>query len=188
LVIKDIWRLHADDNIQVPDLGLLSVNGHAMPNHFDVLHPLKVKTHTIRSVLNYVRYLSNEHGHTQSQQGFRPPDTAFHGRITEPARRRVSSMMGCPDPLAHIWCAALDVLTPCTNWMRVHVCLYGTTPTTRAATAAQERIASPTELSDVLTDVSFSVPVMQVGGGWESIVVEGEDAGVVGRIVRASQQ
>src|ERR1700761_5437786 len=35
------------------------------------------------------------------------------------------------------------------NWRKVHAYLYGTTPMTRATSAAQGRIASTTELSDV---------------------------------------
>ena len=61
----------------------------------------------IRLFLNYLRSLSNDHGHTQPQQGFRPPDIAFHQRITEAARFLEARL---PDPLARIRHVAFDIV------------------------------------------------------------------------------
>ncbi len=56
-----------------PRPGLLNVNGHTEPSSgSDVLRALKVTTHAILAVWNYLLSLPNEHGYTQPRQHFRP--------------------------------------------------------------------------------------------------------------------
>lgn len=91
-----------------PDLGLLRVNGHATPNHFDVFRALKVTTHAIRFLLNYL--------HPFSKSMAIPSPNRVSARWTspftsKPQKLRVSSREGCPDPLVRIRRAALDVLS-----------------------------------------------------------------------------
>ena len=72
-----------------------------------MLRALKMTTHAIRSVLNYLLFFPNEHGHTQPRQGF----SSVSLSTSEPQKRRVSSGEGRTDPLVHIRHPALDVLT-----------------------------------------------------------------------------
>ena len=158
--------------MQLPDPGLLSANGHATPNSFDVLCALKVTTHAIRSVRNYLLSLPDEHGHTQPRQGFRPTSLS----TSEPQKRRVSSGTDRPDPLARIRRAALDVLTLLRELEEsARVPLSDDAYDAGSDRSSQGRVASPTELSDVQTDASFSVSVMRVGGRRESILVWDEE-------------
>ncbi|KAF8260485.1 hypothetical protein EI94DRAFT_1811598 [Lactarius quietus] len=171
-IVERVWRLRADDDTQLPDPDLLSVNGHGTPNSFDVLRALKVTTHAIRSVRNYLLSLPDEHGHTQPRQGFRPTSLS----TSEPQKRRVSSGSDRPDPLARIRRAALDVLTLLRELEEsARVPLSDDAYDAGSDQSSQGRVASPTELSDVQTDASFSVSVMQVGGRRESILVWDEE-------------
>jgi hypothetical protein len=172
-VVEEVWRLRADDDMQLPDPGLLSVNGHATPGSgFDVLRALKVTTHAIRSVRNYLLSLPDEHGQTQPRQGFRPTSLS----TSEPQKRRVSSGTDRPDPLARIRRAALDVLTLLRELEEsARVPLSDDAYDVGSDRSSQGRVASPTELSDVQTDASFSVSVMRVGGRRESILVWDEE-------------
>ena len=92
-----------------PRPGLLNVNGHTEPSSgSDVLRALKVTTHAILAVWNYLLSLPNEHGYTQPRQRFRPTLLS----TSEPQKkRRISSGTDRSGPLAHIRRAALDVLT-----------------------------------------------------------------------------
>lgn len=172
-VVEDVWRLRADDDAQPPDPGLLSANGYAAPSSgFDVLRALKVTTHAIRSVRNYLLSLPDEHGHTQPRQGFRPTSLS----TSEPQKRRVSSGTDRTDPLARIRRAALDVLTLLRELEEsARVPLSDEAYDAGSDRSSQSRVASPTELSDVPTDASFSVSVMRVGGRRESILVWDEE-------------
>ncbi len=106
-LFEDIWGLRTDRDAQPPDPGLLSVNEHTAPSSgFDVLHALKTTTHAIRSVLNYLLFFPNEHGHTQPRQGF--PSVSLS--TSEPQKRRVSSGKDHTDPLVRVRHPALDVL------------------------------------------------------------------------------
>ncbi|KAH9164870.1 hypothetical protein EDB89DRAFT_2233714 [Lactarius sanguifluus] len=172
-VVEQVWRLRADDDARPPDPGLLSVNGHAAPiSGFDVLRALKVTTHAIRSVRNYLLSLPDEHGHTQPRQGFRPTSLS----TSEPQKRRVFSGTDRTDPLARIRRAALDVLTLLRELEEsARVPLSDDAYDVGSDHSSLGRVASPTELSDVPTDASFSVSVMQVGGRRESILVWDEE-------------
>ncbi|KAI9439284.1 hypothetical protein H4582DRAFT_1948160 [Lactarius indigo] len=172
-VVEQVWRLRADDDARPPDPGLLSVNGHTAPSSgFDVLRALKVTTHAIRSVRNYLLSLPDEHGHTQPRQGFRPTSLS----TSEPQKRRVFSGTDRTDPLARIRRAALDVLTLLRELEEsARVPLSDDAYDAGSDHSSQGRVASPTELSDVPTDASFSVSVMQVGGRRESILVWDEE-------------
>ncbi|KAI0262095.1 hypothetical protein BC834DRAFT_1043661 [Gloeopeniophorella convolvens] len=134
---------------------------------------MRVTTHVIRSVRNYILSLPDEHGSTQPQQGFRPTSLS----TSEPQKRRVSSGTDRADPLARIRRAALDVL----------IVLRELEESARVPLSddaydagsddhsAHSRVASPSELSDVPTEASFSVSIMQVGGRRESILVWDEE-------------
>jgi hypothetical protein len=175
-VVEDVWRLRADGNAQAPDPSLLSV--HAYPGGglggFDVLRALKVTTHAIRSVRNYLLSLPDEYGISRSQhrQGFRPASLS----TSEPQKRRVSSSPGRTDPLARIRRAALDVLTILRELEEsARVPLLDDAYDAGSDRSSQSRVASPAELSDVPTDASFSVSIMRVGGRRESILVWDEE-------------
>ncbi|KAH9051603.1 hypothetical protein EDB83DRAFT_2542998 [Lactarius deliciosus] len=160
-VVEQVWRLHADDDARPP-----------RPGGFDVLRALKVTTHAIRSVRNYLLSLPDEHGHTQPRQGFRPTSLS----TSEPQKRRVFSGTDLTDPLARIRRAALDVLTLLRELEEsARVPLSDDAYDVCSDHSSQGRVASPTELSDVPTDASFSVSVMQVGGRRESILVWDEE-------------
>ncbi len=129
-------------------------------------------THAIRSVRNYLLSLPDEHGHTQPRQGFRPTSLS----TSEPQKRRVFSGTDRTDPLARIRRAALDVLTLLRELEEsARVPLSDDAYDMGSDHSSQGRVASPTELSDVPTDASFSVSVMQVGGRRESILVWDEE-------------
>jgi hypothetical protein len=175
--VEDVWRLRADDNAQAPDPSLLSA--HPYPANgggggFDILRALKVTTHAIRSVRNYLLSLPDEHGGTRSQsrQSFRPASLS----TSEPQKRRVSSGTARTDPLARIRRAALDLLTVLRDLEeRARIPLSDDAYDAGSDRSSQSRVASPTELSDVPTDASFSVSVMHVGGRRESILVWDEE-------------
>ena len=129
-------------------------------------------TQAIRSVRNYLLSLPDEHGHTQPRQGFRPTSLS----TSEPQKRRVSSGTDRPDPLARIRRAALDVLTLLHELEEcARVPLSDDAYDDGSDRSSQGRVASPTELSDVQTDASFSVSVMHVPGRRESILVWDEE-------------
>ncbi len=139
-----------------------------------MLRALKVTTHAIRSVRNYLLSLPDEQGHSRSQprQTFRPASLS----TSEPQKRRVSSDAGRTDPLARIRRAALDVLTVLREFEEsARVPLSDDAYDVGSDRSSQSRVASPTELSDVPTDASFSVSVMRVGGRRESILVWDEE-------------
>ena len=144
----------------------------AQGSGFDVLRALKVTTHAIRSVRNYLLSLPDEHGQTQPRQGFRPTSLS----TSEPQKRRVASGTDRTDPLARIRRAALDVLTLLRELEEsARVPLSDDAYDAGSDRSSQGRVASPTEMSEVQTDASFSVSVMQVGGRRESILVWDEE-------------
>ena len=53
-VVEKVWRLRTDDTAQTPDPSLLSAHPPGSVAGFDVLRALKVTTHAIRSVRNYL--------------------------------------------------------------------------------------------------------------------------------------
>lgn len=174
-VVEEVWRLRTDDNAQSPDPNLLSAHGHpGSAGGFDVLRTLKVTTHAIRSVRNYLLSLPDEYGVSRSQhrQTFRPASLS----ASEPQKRRVSSGTDRTDPLARIRRAALDVLTVLRELEEsARVPLSDDAYDAGSDRSSQSRVASPAELSDVPTDASFSVSVMRVGGRRESILVWDEE-------------
>lgn len=177
-VVEDVWRLRTDGSGQAPDPSLLSVHTHPGSRgggtNFDVLRALKVTTHAIRSVRNYLLSLPDEYGVSRSQprQSFRPASLS----TSEPQKRRVSSGAGRTDPLARIRRAALDVLTVLRELEEsARIPLLDDAYDAGSDRSSQSRVASPAELSDVPTDASFSVSVMRVGGRRESILVWDEE-------------
>jgi hypothetical protein len=166
-----------DDNAQTPDPSLLSPHMHPTRSGggggFGVLRALTVTTHAIRSVRNYLLSLPDEQGiRTQPRQSFRPASLS----TSEPQKRRVSPHPGRSDPLARIRRAALEVLTVLRELEeRARVPLSDDAYDAGSDRSSHSRIASPTELSDVPTDASFSVSVMRVGGRRESILVWDEE-------------
>jgi hypothetical protein len=179
-VVEDVWRLRADDSARAPNPSLLSPHALAASasggGGFDVLRALKVTTHAVRSVRNYLLSLPDEQGISRSQprQGFRPASLS----TSEPQKRRVSSGSGPgrADPLARIRRAALDVLTVLRELEEsARVPLSDGAYDAGSDRSSHSRVASPTELSDVQTDASFSVSVMRVGGRRESILVWDEE-------------
>ena len=113
-VVEVVLKLRADHDAKAPDPSQLTVHGHSPSGGgagggFDVSHALKVKTHAIRSVRNYLLSLPDELGISRSQprQTFRPASLS----TSEPQKRRVSSDAARTDPRARIRRAALDVLT-----------------------------------------------------------------------------
>jgi hypothetical protein len=132
---------------------------------------LKVTTHAIRSVRNYLLSLPDEYGVSRSQprQTFRPASLS----TSEPQKRRVSSGADRTDPLARIRRAALDVLTVLRELEEsARVPLSDDAYDACSDRSSQSRVAL---LSDVPTDSSFSVSVMRVGGRRESILVWDEE-------------
>ncbi|KAI0300646.1 hypothetical protein B0F90DRAFT_1936770 [Multifurca ochricompacta] len=171
-VVESAWRLRADDSARPQDPGLLSAHAHPGNSGFDVLRALKVTTHAIRAVRNYLLSIPDEHGSTQPRQSFRPTSLS----TSEPQKRRVSSGTDSTDPLARIRRAALDVLTVLRELEEnARVPLSDDAYDAASDLSSQSRVASPTELSDVPTDGSFSVSVVQVGGRRESILVWDEE-------------
>lgn len=177
-VVEDLWRLRTDGSAQAPDPSLLSVHTHPGSRgggtNFDVLRALKVTTHAIRSVRNYLLSLPDEYGVSRSQprQSFRPASLS----ASEPQKRRVSSGAGRTDPLARIRRAALDVLTVLRELEEsARIPLLDDAYDASSDRSSQSRVASPAELSDGPTDASFSVSVMRVGGRRESILVWDEE-------------
>ena len=176
-VVEDVWRLRTDDSTHAPDPSLLSAHAHPGSGgggNFDVLRALKVTTHAIRSVRNYLLSLPDEHGVSRSQprQSFRPASLS----TSEPQKRRVSSGAGRTDPLARIRRAALDVLTVLRELEEsARIPLSDDAYDASSDRSSQSRVASPAEMSDVPTDASFSVSVMRVGGRRESILVWDEE-------------
>jgi hypothetical protein len=174
-VVEEVWRLRTDDNTQMPDPSLLSAHAHpATVGALDVLRALKVTTHAIRSVRNYLLSLPEEYGVRRSRprQSFRPASLS----TSEPQKRRVSSGTDRTDPLARIRRAALDVLTVLRELEEsARVPLSDDAYDAGSDRSLQSRVASPAELSDVPTDASFSVSVMRVGGRRESILVWDEE-------------
>jgi len=139
-----------------------------------VLRALKVTTHAIRSVRNYLLSLPDEHGVRRSQprQSFRPASLS----TSELQKRRASAESGRADPLARIRRAALDVLTVLRELEEsARVPLSDDAYDAASDHITHSRGASPAELSDGPTDVSFSVSVMRVGGWRESILVWDEE-------------
>jgi hypothetical protein len=136
-----------------------------------VLRALKVTTHAIRSVRNYLLSLPDEHGQTQPRQGFRPTSLS----TSEPQKRRVASGTDRTDPLARIRRAALDVLTLLRELEESARVPLSDDAYDVGSDRSSQRVASPTELSDGPTDASFSVSVMRVGGRRESILVWDEE-------------
>lgn len=182
-VVEGVWRLRADVSTRGPDPSLLSPP-HAHPasggdGGFDVLRALKMTTHAIRSVRNYLLSLPDEHGGSrlQPRQSFRPASLS----TSEPQKRRVSSGGAShTDPLARIRRAALDVLTVLRELEEsARVPLSDDAYDAGSDRSSLSRVASPAELSDVPSDVptdaSFSVSVMRVGGRRESILVWDEE-------------
>ena len=174
-VVENLWRLRTDDHTQAPDPSLLSAHAHSgnVGGNFDVLRALKVTTHAIRSVRNYLLSLPDEYGVSRSQprQSFRPSSLS----TSEPQKRRVSSGTDT-DPLARIRRAALDVLTVLRELEEsARIPLSDDAYDASSDLSSQSRVASPAELSDVPTDASFSVSVMRVGGRRESILVWDEE-------------
>jgi hypothetical protein len=177
-VVEDVWRLRTYDNEQAPDPSLLSPHTRRASasggGGFDVLRALKVTTHAIRSVRNYLLSLPDEQGISRSQprQSFRPSSLS----TSEPQKRRVSSDSRRADPLARIRRAALDVLTVLRELEEcARVPLSDGAYDAGSDHSPHSRVASPTELSDVQTDASFTVSVMRVGGRRESILVWDEE-------------
>jgi len=174
-VVEEVWRLRTDDTAQTPDPTLLSAHPHpGGTGGFDVLRALKVTTHAIRSVRNYLLSLPDEYGVSRSQprQTFRPASLS----TSEPQKRRVSSGTDRTDPLARIRRAALDVLTVLRELEEsARIPLSDDAYDAGSDRSFQSRVASPAELSDVPTDASFSVSVMRVGGRRESILVWDEE-------------
>ena len=138
-IVEEVWRLRTDESLQTPDPSLLSAHAHpATVGAFDVLRALKVTTHAIRSVRNYLLSLPDEYGVSRSQHrqtSFWPVSLS----TSEPQKRRVSSRTDRTDPLVRICHTALDVLTV------LH--------------ELKESVRVP--LSDVPTDSSFSALVMR---------------------------
>ncbi|KAH9987965.1 hypothetical protein BJV77DRAFT_1136506 [Russula vinacea] len=170
-VVEDLWRLRTDGSAQAPDPSLLSSRRW---HQLDVLRALKVTTHAIRSVRNYLLSLPDEYGVSRSQprQSFRPASLS----ASEPQKRRVSSGAGRTDPLARIRRAALDVLTVLRELEEsARIPLLDDAYDASSDRSSQSRVASPAELSDGPTDASFSVSVMRVGGRRESILVWDEE-------------
>lgn len=173
--VEEVWRLRTDESAQTLDPSRLSAHGHlATVGAFDVLRALKVTTHAIRSVRNYLLSLPDEYGVRRSQhrQTFRPASLS----TSEPQKRRVSSGTDRTDPLVRIRRSALDVLTVLRELEEsARVPLSDEAYDASSDRSTQSRVASPAELSDVPTDASFSVSVMRVGGRRESILVWDEE-------------
>jgi hypothetical protein len=174
-VVEEVWRLRTDESAQTPDPSLLSAHAHpATVGALDVLRALKVTTHAIRSVRNYLFSLPDEYGVRRSQhrQTFRPASLS----TSEPQKRRVSSGTDRTDPLVRIRRAALDVLTVLRELEEsARVPLSDDVYDASSDRSMQSRVASPAELSDVPTDSSLSVSVLRVGGRRESILVWDEE-------------
>ena len=131
-------------------------------------------THAIRSVRNYLLSLPDEQGISRSQlrQSFCPSSLS----TSESQKRRVSSDSRRADSLTRIRRAALDVLTVLRELEEcARVPLSDGTYDAGSDRSSHSRVASPTELSDVQTDASFSVSVMRVGGRRESILLWDEE-------------
>ena len=173
-VVEQVWRLRTDDSAHSPDPSLLSAPAHPSAGGFDVLRALKVTTHAIRSVRNYLLSLPDEYGVSRSRprQTFRPASLS----TSEPQKRRVPSGTDRTNPLARIRRAALDVLTVLRELEEsARVPLSDDAYDASSDLSSHSRVASPAELSDVPTDASFSVSVMRVGGRRESILVWDEE-------------
>jgi len=158
-VVEDLWKLRVDDNAKAPDPSLLAVHGHSPSGGgagggFDVLHALKVTTHAIRSVRNYLLSLPDEQGISGSQprQTFRPASLS----TSEPQKCRVSSDAARTDPLARIRSAVLDMLTVLRELEEsARIPLSDDAYDVGSDRSSPSRVLSPTELSDVPTDASL---------------------------------
>jgi len=178
-VVEDLWRLRADDNAKAPDPSLLPVHGHSPSGGgagggFDVLHALKVTTHAIRSVRNYLLSLPDEQGISGSQprQTFRPASLS----TSEPQKCRVSSDVARTDPLARIRRAVLVMLTVLRELEEsARIPLSDEAYDMGSDRSSPSRVFSPTELSDGPADASISVSVIRVGVQRESILVWNEE-------------
>jgi len=174
-VVGDVWRFRAVDNAKAPDPSLLTVHGYSPSGGgFDVLHPLKVTTHAIHSVRNYLLSLPDKQGisTSQPQQTFRPASLS----TSEPPKHRVSLDAARTDLLARIRRAALDALTVLRELEEsAQIPLSDDAYDVGSDRSSPSRILLPTELSDVPTDASFFAPVMRVGGRRESILVWDEE-------------
>jgi len=156
-----------DNNVKAPDPSLLTVHGHSPSGGgagggFNVLHALKVTMHPIQSVRNYLLSLPDEQGisRTQHRQTFRPTSLS----TSEPQKHRVSSDAACMDPLAQIRRAALDALTVLRELEETtRIPLSDDAYDVGSDRSSPSRVLSPTELSDIPTDASFSVSIMRVG-------------------------
>ncbi|KAH8983282.1 hypothetical protein EDB92DRAFT_1951687 [Lactarius akahatsu] len=124
--------------------------GHTTPSSSpDVLR----STHAIRSVRNYLNL--DEHDRTQPRQRFLPTLLS----TSEPQKRRVSSGTDPTNPLVHILCATLNVLT------------------------VLPQLEESAHLPDKTTGGPFSASVMRAGGRRELILEdEFEESG---RVLRA---
>ena len=95
---------------------------------------------------------------------------------SEPQKRLVSSDAARTEPLARIRRAALDVLTVLRELEEsARIPLSDDAYDVGSDRSSPSRVLSPTELSDVPTDASFSLSVMRVGGRRESILVWDEE-------------
>ena len=156
-----------DNNVKAPDPSLLTVHGHSPSGGgagggFNVLHALKVTMHPIQSVRNYLLSLPDEQGisRTQHRQTFRPTSLS----TSEPQKHRVSSDAACMDPLAQVRRAALDALTVLRELEETtRIPLSDDAYDVGSDRSSPSRVLSPTELSDIPTDASFSVSIMRVG-------------------------
>jgi len=158
-VVKDLWRLRADDSAKALDPSLPPVHGHlpsggGASGGFDVLHALKVTTPAIRSVRNYLLSLPDGQGISGSQprQTFRPASLS----TSEPQKCRVSSDAARTDPLARIRSAVLVMLTVLRELEdSTRVPLSDDAYDVGSDRSSPSRVLSPTELSDVPTDASL---------------------------------
>lgn len=107
LVIEDeaTRRRRLQSKLQSPRPGSAHVNGHATLNHFDVLRTLGNNLHDPFTPESST--LSSTTIPSPNRVSACPTSLS----ASELQKRRVSSKTGCPDPLARIRRAALDIVT-----------------------------------------------------------------------------
>ncbi|KAH9067654.1 hypothetical protein EDB87DRAFT_1677956 [Lactarius vividus] len=109
----------------------------------------------MRFIRNYLFSISGKHGHALPWQGFHPTPLS----TSEPQKRRVSSPRRPP---IHTYPACgTRRAHPLSRMGRERSRTLRTTPTMRAATAAQSRVSLLSGLSGEPTDVLFSVSSVQ---------------------------
>jgi len=130
------------------------------------------RTQSVRFEIISFPYLTNKASAGHSTDRLSAP----HRSTSEPQKRRVSSDVARTDPLARIRHAALDVLTVLRELEEsARIPLSDDAYDVGSDRSSPSRVLSQTELSDVPTDASFSIPAMRVGGRRESILVWDEE-------------